>query len=284
MKKVCFYIISIILVVVISLQLAGELDVTSVITTFKTVPSEEEAVQTVYEAMKTGDTNISIYYAGSKSELESYAQQIVEEAFLIDDETTSDDFDYMKNKYRGYTAGISGLGVYTINYEFEYSETETQTEWVNEQVAQIISDFGFDEKSEYEKVKMIHDYIIDNISYDITVQYNSAYEALMSQATACQGYANLAYKLFTEAGIGCRIITGTADGEAHAWNIVEIDGLWYNIDCTWDDPIGASSDNNQYDYFLKSNNNFTDHVRDAEYDTDEFNEIYRMTDKNWKAD
>ena len=283
MKKVCLYIISILLVVVIALQLTGEFSVASIVNIFRETPSEEEAVQTVYEALKKGDTTTSIVYYGTKQELEAYAQRVVEEAFQIDDEYSSDDFDYMKNKYRGYTAGISGLLAYSIRYKFEYSETEMQTEWVNEQVAAILKKLKLEDDSEYEKVKKIHDYIIENTTYDITAEYNSAYEALRSNATACQGYANLAYKMFTEAGLGCRVITGVAGGEAHAWNIVRIDDLWYNIDCTWDDPIGGGVHNYQYDYFLKSNNNFTDHVRDPEYDTEEFNETYKMTDKNWKV-
>lgn len=270
--------------VVTGLQLIGEIHVESVLKLFQTVPSEEKAVQMVYAALKSGNIMTSVKYSGKKEDLESYAQEIVEKAFLIDDKDTSDDYDYMKNKYRGYTASIRGIGIYTIKYQFNYSETDVQTEWVNKTVKSILEDFKLKDKSEYEKIKKIHDYIIDNISYDITVQNNSAYEGLKNGATACQGYANLAYKFFTEAGINARIVTGIADGEAHAWNIVQIEDLWYNIDCTWDDPIGGGNHNSQYDYFLKNNHDFKDHIRDEEYDTEEFNKEYRMADENWKAE
>lgn len=283
MKKICFYIVSIVLVVIITLQITRNVDVKSVLNTFENIPSEEAAIQVVYEALLNGDTEATIQYSGNKEVLEQYTQSVVEAAFLIDNKDTSDDFDYMKNKYRGYTASIKGMGVYTIYYKFEYSETDVQTEWVNEKVASILKEFDFEEKTEYEKVKMIHDYIIDHVSYDITVENNSAYEGLKNQVTACQGYANLTYKLLTEAGIPARIITGVADGEAHAWNIVELDGKWYNLDCTWDDPIGGGNHNAQYDYFLKSESDFTDHIREEEYDTEEFHQTYQMSDENWKA-
>lgn len=282
MKKVCFYVISIALVIMLGLVYTGEINLATVAGSLGVVPSREEAVDTIYDAIKTGVTSISVQYAGKRDKVEGYAKQLVEEAFTIDDKGTTDDYDYMKNKYRGYTAWISGAGIYTIHYKFDYSETKVQTAWVNEQVTQILKQLKIEDKSEYVKVKKIHDYIIKNLSYDITVKYNSAYEGLKSGATACQGYANLAYKMFMEAGVDCRVVTGIADGEAHAWNIVRIKNKWYNIDCTWDDPIGGGNHNNKYDYFLKSNNDFRAHTRDKEYNTKEFNEQYKMADHSWK--
>ena len=57
-------------------------------------------------------------------------------------------------------------------------------------------------------------------------------------------------RLLTEMGVGCRIITGEGmngeKAEFHAWNIVKLGGVYYNIDVTWDDTKMTS------DYFLKS--------------------------------
>jgi len=284
LKKFCFYIILVILVVIIGLQFTGSIKVKVILDALRIVPTEEETIQIVYTALKAGDAIALVKCSGNKEELKDYAKEIVEKAFLIDDESTSDDYDYMKNKYRGYTASIRGIGIYIMKYEFDYSETGVQTQWVNERVKEILKALELEDKSEYEKIKRIHDYIIDNISYDITAKNNSAYEGLKNGITACQGYANLAYKLFTEAGIHARIVTGIADGEAHAWNIVRIGDLWYNIDCTWDDPIGGSNHDRRYDYFLKNNAQFMEHIRDEEYDTEEFNTKYRMADESWQIE
>lgn len=284
LKKVTFYVVSILLVALAGLVYAGEikLDVASMAQTLNIVPTKEETVKIVYEALKAGDETVRVQYVGSKKDIEAFAKSSVEEAFLIDDKESTDDFDYMKNKYRGYTAWISGAGMYTIHYKFDYSETKTQTDWVNKRIEQILKELKIENKSEYEKIKKIHDYIIENTSYDLTVKYNSAYEGLKNNVTACQGYANMAYKMFEEAGVNSRIITGIADGEPHAWNIVKIGDVWYNIDCTWDDPIGGGKHSNQYDYFLKSNKDFKSHERDEEYRTEEFQRKYNMTDHSWK--
>lgn len=50
--------------------------------------------------------------------------------------------------------------------------------------------------------------------------------------------------------IPCQIIIGKGNGEAHAWNIVKIEGKWYQIDVTWDDPVPDIPERIGYDYFL----------------------------------
>ena len=108
---------------------------------------------------------------------------------------------------------------------------------------------------------------------------NSAYDNLINRSSVCQGYALITYKMMKEAGIDCRIVTGEGKGVSHAWNIVKLDGLWYNIDCTWDDPVAPDNKPHlEYTYFLKSNEDFHDHVRDKEFETEEFNEKYKMAD------
>jgi transglutaminase/protease-like cytokinesis protein 3 len=53
------------------------------------------------------------------------------------------------------------------------------------------------------------------------------------------------------------IMTGTADGELHAWNRVLLDGDWYQLDATWDDPIPDRGDFAGHTYF-----NVTDDIMD----------------------
>ena len=88
------------------------------------------------------------------------------------------------------------------------------------------------------------------------------------------------YRLLKEAGLSCRIITGQAAGQGsdlgHAWNIVRVDGLYYNLDVTWASSWGREA------FFLECNERFADHVRDPEFDTEEFNARYPMAQENYK--
>lgn len=63
--------------------------------------------------------------------------------------------------------------------------------------------------------------------------------------------------------------SGDAD---HAWNRVKVDGVWYYIDCTWDDPVGGGAEN--YQYFL-SKSIWKDHVVEREDD------LIQDTKDNW---
>lgn len=118
-------------------------------------------------------------------------------------------------------------------------------------------------KNDIEKMRYIHDYLVDTIEYDQTfVEKNiyNIYGALVSKTCVCEGYAKASQYLLNEAGLENVIITGTAtnsDGktENHAWNYVNINEKWYAIDTTWDDPIivggGKLTNTIRYRYFLK---------------------------------
>lgn len=140
--------------------------------------------------------------------------------------------------------------------------------------------------SDYDKLRAVYDYLYDNVAYD-TVRSNhrgyhlktTAYAALIQHTAVCQGYSVAMYRLLRELGVDCRIITGMAEydgvSEYHSWNIVRIDGVYYNIDPTWDRAL------NTHDYFLKSDASFTDHVRDEQFTTEAFYEQYPMAESDY---
>lgn len=101
--------------------------------------------------------------------------------------------------------------------------------------------------STFEKLKVFHDYLVlnatfeeieDKVNYNQTI-YNAFAGGTSKQANIqCSGYAKAMQYLCDKAGIDCMVITGTNEkGTTHAWNKVKVEGEWYNLDCTWDDPI-----------------------------------------------
>ena len=118
-------------------------------------------------------------------------------------------------------------------------------------------------KSTVDKIRYIHNYLIDNIQYDQTIQKDNIYNiygALVQHVSVCEGYAKAFQYLLNSAGTENIIVTGTAtnnngETENHAWNYVKIGNAWYALDVTWDDPIiiggGKINDKIRYQYFLK---------------------------------
>ena len=135
------------------------------------------------------------------------------------------------------------------------------------------------------KIRKIYQYVYENVAYDRVHKEKkhkhlktTAYAALKYRTAVCQGYAVLMYRLLREAGVRTRIITGTATlvsgkKERHAWNIVEYQGVFYNLDVTWDRVTGTE------ECFMKEEQDFPNHARDEKYQTEEFEKAYPMAKK-----
>ena len=141
----------------------------------------------------------------------------------------------------------------------------------------IISENTSSDMDDYQKIRAIHNYIIISTKYDIENLNNdsspeidyTAKGVLENHIGVCRGYAEAFKLLMDELKIECRILTGIVDDISHAWNVVKIDGKWYQIDCTYDDPvdeknnIAGNGDNLRYDYFLITNAQmYIDHIPD----------------------
>ena len=95
--------------------------------------------------------------------------------------------------------------------------------------------------SDFDKELYLHDALITKVTYDInTVSEQNAYGALIDGRAVCAGYAFAFQYLLMRAGIESFYVTGTSHKENHAWNIAKIDGDWYFVDPTWDDPVGST--------------------------------------------
>ncbi|MBQ3192467.1 MAG: leucine-rich repeat protein [Oscillospiraceae bacterium] len=191
--------------------------------------------------------------------------------------------DYLRFHYGGWsgeseqTVPSGGYYEITLSYTVTWYTTPEQEEWMDTAVAERLAEMDLDGKTEYEKIRTIYFWLCENVGYDwdnlddetYKLKY-TAYAALANGRAVCQGYATLMYRMMLEAGIDCRVITGDA-GERHAWNIVELEEEYYNMDATWD--RGATD---WHRHFLCTQDNFSDHIRDSEYNTSSFHAAYPM--------
>ena len=124
--------------------------------------------------------------------------------------------------------------------------TDFEEEIFNE-AKRVLDELKKDCKTDLELELAVHDYIVGSSTYDKqaisvleTPQENSEnpYGILFNKTGICLGYTT-AFQLFMDmAQIPCiTVYSQDEDGDEHAWNQVEIDGKWYYVDCTWDDPV-----------------------------------------------
>ena len=196
--------------------------------------------------------------------------------------------DYLKWHYSGCSCDVfdDSNGNITLSFSMQYYTTAEQEAIVDKEVDKILKTLNLQGKSDYEKLLAVYEYICSNVEYDHAAVENpnenllafTAYGALVENSAVCQGYANLLYRLILELDIDSRVISGMGGGIGHAWNIVRLDGLYYNLDATWD--AGQTT----YRYFLKSESSFLDHVRDEEYTTNEFHTQYPMSTASYSEE
>lgn len=85
--------------------------------------------------------------------------------------------------------------------------------------------------SEYDMALWLHDWTLDQLEYDHSLNWCSAESGLTRHQGTCESYQRIYSKLLDAAGIG----NGRITGNGHTWNAVKIDGKWCQMDLTWDD-------------------------------------------------
>lgn len=233
-------------------------------------------------AMEQRANTITVYFQMTEMTQESVDyifNALVKKAIIHTGVGTQGDF--LERVYAGWSGNLSyyrSNGIYysTLTYYMKYYTTAAQEQALTAAVDDFISQNIRSDMTDYEKFRVIYDWICSNVTYDYDTTTNikyTAYAAMINKTAVCQGYATLLYRLLLEAGIDCRYISGlTDDGGRHGWNIVQMGNYYYNTDATWDAGYAPDS----YRWCLLCPSEFKDHNRNSQYVTDEFNALYPM--------
>lgn len=141
-------------------------------------------------------------------------------------------YTYTKYSRGDRTVGIDFAGTYSLTVE----EAVNKAEEIRERASEWLSDIPSD-ASEYDKVKAVYEKIIFSTDYDLNASDNQNIASVfLGNSSVCQGYAKATQYLLNHLGVMCTLVQGTVDtGEAHAWNLVRVDGDYYYVDTTWGD-------------------------------------------------
>ncbi len=126
--------------------------------------------------------------------------------------------------------------------------------------------------SEYEKIRYIYEYIVNTVEYDENAPDNqNIYSAMVGKHSVCAGYSRMAQYLLGQIGAECIYVIGEITGQgAHAWNIVNCDGEYYQMDTTFGDPVFLESESGEsipdnsinYDYLCCTDEEImVDHIQ-----------------------
>ena len=150
-----------------------------------------------------------------------------------------------------------------ISYRYDAEEATEMLQFIDDSYIELLNECITENMSELEKVLSIYHYFAERISYDyewldsmqtMTFEQRFAapdiavYDALKTNYGVCHSYTYLCQFAFQQLGIECiRVSAEMAnEEESHMWPVVKIDGVFYNIDPTWDSHDGNDTVGLQY--------------------------------------
>lgn len=137
-------------------------------------------------------------------------------------------------QYNTYASGSNILG---LEFEPKYTMNQEQRDIYQVKIDSVVADwlYGINpEASDFDKALYVFETLIEKVDYDADSEENqNILSVFLYQSTVCQGYADAAWYLLDQLGIKSTIVTGTANNESHAWNLVYLDDAYYYMDVTW---------------------------------------------------
>ena len=224
------------------------------------VSSREEIINSIYYIINSGVAYSERYCAKDYDACASDMTSISSDQNLL---SVLNNFVHPYNSFERITFSYDDE---SIKISVDHTYTDDEIVEINKVVDTFINENITNNMSTRDKIKTIHDYIINNTNYDSSYvpgrddnkyRSNTAYGVLIEGYGICSGYSDamaifldklniINYKISTD---NSRIVNDSDKNEGHIWNLVYMDGKWLHLDLTWDDPI---SDKNitRDNYFL----------------------------------
>lgn len=215
--------------------------------------SKEDIINSIYFLLNSGITYSERYCAKEYTNCYNDINEISSNTELL---TNLNNYVHPYNSFDNISFSFDSE-IVQIKITRIYTQEEIQK--INTIVNDVIENYLEDSMSITEKIRIVHDYIIDNADYDTlktknrkdtTYKSNTAYGVLIESYGICSGYSDTMAIFLNKLNV----INYKISNDQHIWNLVYIDGNWVHLDLTWDDPI---SDQNitRDNYFLITTKN-----------------------------
>ncbi len=262
----------------------------------------DDSVNKVRDAMVARQTGVQVYFYSWKDFMKDAA--VRDELFYAAcSEEHSDSYNtgaYLKSNVKSCDVSTQKIGEDPPRWKVTFRNIVYRTDAEQEaefdaKLQEVMAQLDIQEASDYEKCSAIYDYITSHVTYDhdayqahlqgddrgYDLAY-TAYSALIHGKAVCQGYATLFYAMCRYAGLEVLMVDGIAQNDdgwgEHAWNLVRIDGYWYQADPTWDSESSVMG----YRYFLQGTDTFKKHRLNLDYTQDSFTSTHIMPVNSYK--
>ena len=208
------------------------------------------AATTIYQQYlldnAAGEIRLDTNVAGRNPEAETYMGKVLDLStrlvpFSLDASMT-------------YYANVNPTTFFVTFRNRDYNDLNPQVQAKANEIAAHAAIYTTD----YEKLRYINNYLVDNCEYvpeavsnpDKYAKAFTTYGCLIEGKAVCEGYTNSVQLLCELLGIPCLKVTGAAYGGDHIWNAVYLDDKWWMLDVTFNDPMGTAGAKDRWSYFL----------------------------------
>ena len=233
--------------------------------------SRQDILNIYYTAINAGLEKFSFYCPNKYKDCLTEVKDIANNQELL---SHINNFVHPYNSFKNIETEYDSLGKVTIKIKKAY--TKEDIEEIDKKINDIYNSLILSDSNQIENIKSVHDYIINNSKYDslrsdnniINYKSDIAYGTLIQGYGICGGYTD-AMELFLEK---MKIKSYKVSSDSHVWNAVFINGNWYHLDLTWDDPVTSDSSDILDDTFFLIN---TSTLKSSQIEQHEFDqEIY----------
>lgn len=227
----------------------GDADAQSLISNVSgTVTSESELVDLIHDSLLNLNTDVTFEVSGNWFDADVLYRAVfdkVHDVYMID---AFGLYAYVAS----WTTNGAGNLVYSLQFEFiddcSVDEIRDMRQKIEDRCKEIVRDLDLANKTDYEKIVAIDQFLCDNVYYPnepYIAQDHTPYGTLFSGRAVCEGYARTVKILCDLCGMDCYYVVGYCNNDpingGHGWNLVKVDGDYYQLDVTWNDA-SASKD------------------------------------------
>lgn len=219
--------------------------------------SRQDLLDIFYTSLNNGVSSFTYYCTDAYKDCMTESERLAKDNALL---SNINNLVHPYNSYKNLTFKLSNFGKVIVEVEKQYTEEQITT--LNNKVNEIYGSLVKEEMNSIDKIRVIHDYLIQNSTYDQEKADNivdgkiikeNAYSSetavgvLMQGYGICSGFSD-AMEIFL---LKMSIPTYKITSPTHIWNLVYLDGKWYHLDLTWDNPIvNGSGKLLLHDFFL----------------------------------
>lgn len=234
-----------------------QMNVTAVRPTYYRNALSSDAERAAYDEIVAGVQNVSAQITLATSVSKDRISDIWQ-AILLD----NPELFYLDNVTYSYDLGTGNATAITPIYHAFSPDIQTARANFDAALNKIVTEAA-KKTNRYDQIFYVHHAISDATDFVLGSQLNqSAYSALVLGKTVCAGYAKSTMAVLNRLGIEAGVTRGTTMNGAHMWNVVPLNGQWYNLDVNFDDA-GNPRGKYRNSFILVADSAMKTHVRDS---------------------